>query len=246
VPIPSCGPQDVGQQRCLLVLGKAFRALAKSAAKLAAACVTGGAKGIPGALACLDDDPRGKLATAAGKVQRASDQRCMCATCTVPDFGLPADVAAATSAVAAAVRLVTTDVFGTAADLGLLTSSANATGSRCQQTVYRDVQKLGAASWSTFLECLKDGLRGRVPSGEPFVLASELTACVGQDPKGKIARARDRIATDAASLCVSAGVPLGVFGGSCGSQPSAAAFAACVAAATETRIGAAIMAAHGL
>jgi hypothetical protein len=232
-----------------VTVGKGFAKLAKTAGKLATACVAGGAKGTPNALACLGEDPRGKLVTAAGKVQRASDQRCTCPGC-VPDFGYPADLTAATSAVGAAAPLVTTDAFGTAADLGLLASSANAAGARCQQIVYRDVQKVSAATWSGFLACLNDGLRGKVPPavvpGEPLVLASELAACVGQDPQRKIAHASDRLAAHVAGLCADAGVPLGAFGGSCGSQPNAAAVAACLAAAAETRTGAAIRAAHDL
>lgn len=249
-PIPSCGLQDALQQRCLLAVAKSFGKLAKAAAKLTAGCVAGGAKGTLGALACLGTDPRGKLATAGAKVQRTVEQRCTCPGCRVPDFGYAVDLAAATGAVGAADPSLTTDVFGTAGDLGLLVSSANTTGARCQQAVYRDVQEMSAAYWTGFLACLKDGLRGKVPpavaTGEPFVVATELAACVGHDPQRKIERARARLAADATTSCVNAGVSLGVFAGACGTQPNPAAFVSCLAAAVETRTGTGIRAAHAL
>jgi len=237
-PIPRCGPQDAAQQRCLTVAGKSHGKLAKAAAKLTSGCVT--ARGAD-ALGCLGQDPRGKLAAAVAKVQKTSDQRCSCPTCGLPDFGYAADVGAAASAVAAATVALTTDVFGSAADLGLLATTA---GARCQQTVYRDAQGMNAAYWAAFLACAKDGLRGKL--GEPFVVASELDACVAADPQRKIERAALRLGADVTAWCVAAGVPLAAFGGTCGAQPSATAFVACVAAAVETRAGAAIRAAYAL
>jgi PKD repeat protein len=248
--IPSCGPQDALQQRCLLAMAKSYGKLATTSAKITAGCVKGAAKGTPGALACLTADPRGKLAVAAGKVQGTSDQRCACPSCSLPDFGYAPDIGAATGIVEAASPAATTDVFGTAADLGLVTSSTSVSAARCQQTIYRDAQGLASAYWSGFLVCLKNGLHGKVPPasapGESFVLGSELAACVGQDPQHKIGRARDRLATDATTSCVAAGVSFSVFAGPCGMQTTPAAFAACVTAAVEDRAGNAIRAAHAL
>lgn len=247
--IASCGPQSPTQQSCLVAMAKSYQKLAKASAKRTADCVSAAAKGAPDPLACSSRDPRGKVAAALAKLQSANGQRCTCPTCTLPTFGYASDVFTAAGNVDAASSLIVTDLFGSTEGLGLLEYSANGAGASCQQHVYRDAQAVGAAYWTAFTTCARDGLRGKVPpaavAGQSFVLGDELARCLGLDPKGKIARARARLAASA-TACAAAGIPFDSFAGSCGAETSAATFAACVADLVEQRTAAAIRTAHDL
>lgn len=217
--------QDKDQQRCVAALNKSFAKLADTQGKTLLGCIGARAKGAS-ADACVAEPSR-KVESARDKTGRAADKSCA----TVPDFG-PTDPNAVNAAASAAARGLVTDLFGGALDLALATRSGGRDAAKCQAAVAKAALKCQSTRLKEFQSCQKKGLKtGAIAS------AGDLADCVGDDPKGKIAKTCvEVVAAKAVSKqCVAKGVDLGAAFPGCQSS-TAEGIAACVAEATECRV----------
>ncbi len=180
-PLPPA-PQTKGQQRCLNAMMGQLAVVAGIQGKEALKCAKGYAKAKVGsAESCVRDDTAGKVAKARSKVTDLAAKKCV----ESPDFGFGGDTILADAAVSAATGAFS-DLFQVAFDGTILPDAADRSASLCQLAIAGSAQKCLAARLKEFGRCVKKGLKdGSITS------AAGLAACMGMDPKGKIASACD-------------------------------------------------------
>lgn len=235
-PEPEPEPQDKDQQKCLGVLFGQLSVVAGIQAKEVQKCAKSYAKGKePSADLCVVSDANGKVGKA---TQKASDLRLKKCE-TAPDFGLAEPAVFVAAARDGGVGFAR-DVLGVAFDGSILPESADADGSRCQQAVIGSAKKCLDARLKEFSRCAKAGLKaGTIASAEA------LAACVGSDPKGRVAAACDLGAAGEKKVdalrksldkrCVSAGVTPGDVLTGCGGSMDVESAHACLAAKIACR-----------
>ena len=233
---PEPEPQDKDQQKCLGVLLGQLSVVAGLQAKEVQKCVKSYAKGKePSADLCVVSDANGKVAKAAQKASDLRAKKCE----TAPDFGL-SDPAVFVSAARDGGVGFARDAFGVAFDGSILPESADGDGSKCQQAVIGSAKKCLDARLKEFARCAKAGLKeGTIASAEA------LAACVGSDPKGKVAAACDLGAAGDKKVdalrkslekrCVSAGVIPGAVLTECAGAVDVESAHACLAAKIACR-----------
>ena len=133
---------------------------------------------------CLTADRKGKVAKAKGKTE--SDEAKKCAGMS-PAFGATDASTVNNAAVQKELNLVHA-VFGSDLDVVIATEdlAVDKGRSKCQQRVAKSVKKCQDAKLKEFNKCKKLGLKDE--SIQSFLGLQE---CMGQDPKGKIAKACD-------------------------------------------------------
>jgi len=182
------GPFELSsaEQRCVNALNKGLRKVSKTQAKEFLSCIADHAKGTLGAMTieqCAAADRKSKLAKATSKVSD-SDAR-DCATVS-PPFGATGGDVVSTAAVNVVTGL-SGDLFGADLDAAVLANlSPTQAASKCQQAVAKSLARCEDAHLNEFVKCKKEGLK----SGSILVPAG-ITACVGDDPRGRIAKSCD-------------------------------------------------------
>jgi hypothetical protein len=136
---------------------------------------------IASADACVIDDPKGKVAKARAKVADLEAKKCA----ELPGFGFVGSEAVAQAGVDAGVGALR-DVFGVALDASVLRRNQDPAGAACQQALAISARKCLDARLKELARCVKQGLADGV-----LITPEGLEACLGADPKGKIAAACD-------------------------------------------------------
>ncbi len=180
-PLPPA-PQSKAQQKCLNTMIGRLPVVAGIQGNEVLKCAKGYAKGKVGsAELCVADDAAGKVAKARAKVTDLHGKKCG----EAPDFGFAGDVTLASAAATSATGAFA-DLFGVAFDGAILPQADDPSASKCQLALAGSAKKCLGARLKEFGKCVKAGLKdGSITS------AAGLAACIGADPKGKIAAACD-------------------------------------------------------
>lgn len=247
VPTPTpgaSGPQTRAQQRCIDALNQGLAKVARAQGSEVARCVKAFAKGRESsAAACIASDGKQKVAKMRAAVARAAAKRCT----ELPDFG-PRDAAVVGEAGATGASRLASDLFG-ALDVGLVPEGTDRALSRCQQGIAKLARKCEEVRFAEFNRCKKAGVKDG-----SITTASDLVACLGTDPKGKVARACDlasgtevdAIRAGLADACIEEGADLGAALPPCSDAASAEAAHACIRGRVLCRTCAALARADGL
>ena len=138
---------------------------------------------------CFEDDLKGKVAKELDKLAHTVGGFTSCQKADPPEFGYSSAFTGWRASIDKELRLVHS-IFGSDLDSGVIVTDKP--GSKCQQGVWKAVQKCQDTKMKVFGSCKKNGLKGKVPPGL-ITSASELQdACLGvglegmPDPKGKI------------------------------------------------------------
>jgi len=180
-PVIDVGCPDKAQQACANALNKSMAGVARAQDQTVGRCIRAFARNGASADACLGAVAP-KVARARAKTDSAQAKKC---TGTPMGFG-PADSGIVNDAASAAGLGVISAVFGSPLDAALVTVAADPTGARCQSSLAKEGGKCLATRIKEFNRCKKKGLKGGT-----VVEGADLAACLGSDPKGKIARACD-------------------------------------------------------
>ncbi len=179
---PPPPPQKKDQQKCINSLNKNFAKVAKAKGGVVGDCIKNAAKGrLTGTIEeCLGTDPKGKVGKATTKT--ATDETKNCGD-TAPDFGSTDSATINSTAIQKELDLIH-NVFGSDLDLVIAIEASDKPTSKCQQSVAKSIKKCQGAKLKEFNKCKKSGLKE-----ENTLSFADLQRCIGQDPKGKIARA---------------------------------------------------------
>lgn len=186
IPEHSAGQtQTKNQQKCTAATHKGLLKIAASLGKDICSCIQDGAKGeLAGTIeVCATADRAGKVAKAISKHDEKFTKLCT----ELPPYG----VTDAQTVELAARELAADqihDLFGADLDTGVISLAADTAAASCQQSVAKQAKKCEAAQLKAFLACAKKGLKDE---GAPFDAADDLAACIGSDPKGKVAKKCD-------------------------------------------------------
>ena len=231
----TCGPDgalEKADQKCVSTLGKASASAVSAYGKAAVSCVSAfaGGKTLDPPLLCVDDDPRGRLAKVEAKFEASLAKACSAspyaldcvAPCDDTDAGGLSDAVDDEGELVACLGCLNRAVsVGDVAPLGLhgalidgatlATSQDDKALARCQASLVKGAEKLFATRLKAQLACVKAELKaGTAPSA----LAG---ACVGADPRGKIAasvtKLEAQLAKCPASPVFDAGACTGLSGG---------------------------------
>lgn len=168
------------QQSCATTVDKSFAKLVKAVNKEIGACLKSVAKSKSSAT-CLGTDSKGKVAKTRDKLL-ASDKE-DCAGAARPDFGYGGAAATFTSAEAVDDAMITA-LFGEDPASALPTGAPDADLSKCQQSVTKALSKCVDTQAKEYTKCRKKA----VATADDV---TPLTACVTDDPKGKVAKSCD-------------------------------------------------------
>jgi hypothetical protein len=221
--------QDRAQQTCLNALNLDLARVAQARERSIALCLRNRARlGVSAATCLAATDPQVEKAQSRTIADEA--KRCF----VLPTLGATSAAVVNAAAVQAGSEVVE-DLFGPNLDLALVTQVADRNGARCQQQVAKAAGKCLLTKIKEFNRCKKAGLKSLAIQSPP-----DLEACLGSDPRGRIARACDPTRSTLAirvlpKLCVAKGVDLsGAFPG-CGSDDSVQ-LATCLDEIVECRV----------
>jgi hypothetical protein len=181
-PTPGAsGPQTRSQQRCIDTLNQGMAKVARAQGSEVARCIKAFAKGREAsATTCIASDGKQKVAKMRAAVTRAAAKRCS----EMPDFG-PSDAGLVGAAGAASASGLAALIFGDL-DAGLAREDIERALSKCQQGIAKLVRKCQEVRFAEFNRCKKAGLKDA-----SITSSGQLVACLGADPKRKVARACD-------------------------------------------------------
>lgn len=179
---PAPMPQTAGQQKCVnLMLGR-LAVVSRIQGREAGTCAKLFARGkTDSAETCIATDPAGKVAKARAKVASLHERKCA----ERPDFGFAGPALLADAGESESVGLFT-DVVGVAFDGTLVPRGDDPKASKCQLAIVGSAAKCMDARLKEYAKCVKAGLKDG-----SITTAGGLVACIGADPKGKIAAACD-------------------------------------------------------
>ncbi len=227
---------DKADQGCINTMNKSGQKVAKTQGKENSKCLkSAGAGKLTGtAEACVTGDSKGKVGKAQGKTASGQAKKCVG---TPPSFGF-ADSSVINAAAVAEELSLLHDIYGANLDAAVLSDKA---GAGCQSAVAKAYEKFAATRGKQFVSCKKSGLKDGVITD-----ASGLEACISDDAKNKVSKARGKIVSGVDKKCV--GVDLAAaFPGECqGATATNQAFADCIAEASDCRMCTAINAYDGL
>lgn len=220
--------QDKAQQGCIVSLQKAAAKTQKFQGKENYACISAAALGREADPAsCITADAKGKVAKAQSRTQLSFDKKCA----TLPDFGIApiADINA--TSVEMPQRLLV-DVMGE--DLASATVGKDRSVGLCQRAVVKSFDKLYQSELKSLLLCKQSALKaGSVIDGATLAddCLTELTA----DPRGLLAKGRNKLAQDLAKRCGSLDLATAL-PGLCGAEADAQAVASCISRRVDCRL----------
>ncbi len=239
--LASAQVQSADQRRCITTLNGDLLKVARAQATDVSSCIAGESAGaLSGSVeACLTSDPRGRVLKAQDRTALHEGRVCG----MPPDFGATDAETVGQSGVDQELDLAH-DVFGASLDGAILERSADPNGSSCQRVVTKRLQACTRTTLQVFNTCKKDGLKSA-----DIVDHASLAACVGADPKGRVARACSPtsgvVAAQVDRRCVARGVDLSDAFPGCGTDDPAA-LKSCLAAAASCRSCLAVNAADGI
>lgn len=190
-------PLTGDQQKCTNTLNKDMAKLVGAVHSGVDKCIKAHAKGeVVDLLACLFADPGGKIGKAQNKAPDDHAKRCTgvdkegVARAPFPFAADPdAQPATALDLVANALQVI----YGDDIAGGVANAQTEPARAACQAKVAKVLGKCGSKLASQFVGCAKNAVAvGKEPSVAGAVRSFELDACVGADPKEKIAKACDR------------------------------------------------------
>lgn len=225
--------QTKAQQKCTNALLAQLPLVSATQLGEAAQCAKSFAQGkAPAAAACIAADAKGKVAKAIGKSVDAESKSCS----EAPDFGPVDGERIGTVAVRTALSVVA-DLLGSDLDAVIVADDVDGAGARCQRGVLGAARGCLDAHLKGIAACAKAGLKDGSITSEPA-----LAACIGVDPKGKIASAcdlagnkPDRLRQDLGKLCLARGVTPGDVLPGCAEAASVEDAHACLAAKIACR-----------
>jgi hypothetical protein len=181
------GQQNKDQQKCINGLLKDGSKVAKAQSKENGNCV----KALTTSLACTTADPKGKVAK---KKQKTIDDRIKNCT-TAPTIGFldpPNDDDNVNTVAMDKLILLLEEVFG---------SPGPVPGTKCQQKVWKRVNKLLDTKWKQYNGCVKTAIKagGGAVALDNCVIGDPNS--IAADPKGKIAKAVAKIGDDITKQC---------------------------------------------
>ena len=174
--------EEKDQQKCIVGLNKNMAKVAKAQGKDICACIKDGSKGKLGGQSiedCTTADAKGKVAKAQAKTISKAGSDCS----TTPDFG-PSDPDSVNQAAISKELDLIHDIFGSDLDAAIEDFATNKDGAKCQIDAAKAAKKCQDAKLAEFNSCKKAGLKDATVHD-----ALTLADCMGQDPKGKIAKA---------------------------------------------------------
>jgi DNA-binding beta-propeller fold protein YncE len=232
-------PQSPGQQSCITAMNKNLEKVTKAHGNEISKCIRNGAKGrIASINACVAGAASSsRVVKASGKTSSAETQRCSLET---PDFGFSGAATVNAAAIQKDVDLID-DVFGSDLDAAILKEGPAKGTSKCQQSVWKALQKCQSATLKEFYSCKRTGLKNLSIQN-----TASLEACMGQDPRGKIAKAcdqgtitgpgSDKIRKTLYTKCIQKDVDLAIAFPACGVTGDGAATHACLEAPVACRV----------
>ncbi len=254
--------QTKDQQACTVALNKQLQKVTGAVAKDAAGCIKAAGKGTLTGTAddCLVADAAGKIAKEAAKTDAEFAKRCTGNSTKppmvprFPPYGATTAATVTTSGTDAA-RGVVRSAFGANLDAALVAEAESKDAAKCQQAVAKQLAKCQDAWLKEFLACKAAGLKAAT---SPIDSPDALAACLGADPKSKIAKqcdlraepepgklVLDKLRQTLAKSCVDRAVGLAtVFPGCAADDPEAAH--ACLDAAVACGTCQAVNQADGL
>ena len=177
--------QTRAQQTCINALNKCFERVALAGDRAVAACLKSPAKTGVSAQACLAA-PNPKVEKEKARCATDEAKRCEGA---VPDFG-PTDASTVNGVAAQMGPDMAFDLFGADPDAALVTQADDKNAARCQQAVAKTAGRCLTTEIKEFNRCKKTGLENLT-----IQRFSELGDCLGDDPRGRIAKACSALTT---------------------------------------------------
>jgi hypothetical protein len=195
--------QTKDQQKCINALNKSLAKVSKAHAKAFSKCVKNYAKTGSSAEACLMA-ANSSVEKAEQKTIKQEMRRC---TDSAPNFGATDAVTVNDAAMQLEIDVVR-EIFGVDLDAALVTSAVDKDAAKCQGAVVKSVNKCQKSKLKVFNRCKKTGLKDAM-----IRESADLESCVGEDPKGVVAKACDPVSGKLATRvlpksCVSRGVDL--------------------------------------
>lgn len=238
-------PQTSDQQRCISDMNKYAVRLARTQNRADGDCVKNAGRGLTVKLgvppqtqtaqACLTNDVGGRVAKDSLKLTDRDTKSCLTTPTQLPGFGYAGASTAGAGARAAGLT-ITSGLFGPDLDAAIVSEDVDRDGARCQSDVLRYTGDLFYAIWKEALTAKKNVLKGsnRLAGSGPVAsasdLAGELIAVVQADPKGKIAKAVQKLRDRAARACTPALTPLAdMFPGTCAASATLTELGDCAA-----------------
>jgi pimeloyl-ACP methyl ester carboxylesterase len=173
--------QSAGQQACTTGLEKSFAKLVKTTGKDVSTCLKSITKSLASARSCFGKDIKGKVAKSQTAVESSYALSCVG---NRPDFGFGGASAALSAAQSTDDSLLAT-LFGDDLGAALPVGAPDAALAKCQQSVTKALLKCHDTRVKSYAKCNKTALSGGATS------ETATSACIGDDPKGKIAKICD-------------------------------------------------------
>jgi hypothetical protein len=213
--------QSRAQQRCITGLNRGGALIAVAAGDALTRCLGSAARGRLGAgrtiAACVAAD-RG-LVRRESALRHAAKKACK----SPPSFG-PSTADAVADAFAS--MLHPEALFGVDLDAAVIDARRDRRGAACQKAVVQGMARVAAAQIREFNRCKAAGLRKGT-----IAAAADFAACLGSDPKDRVARARARGRARALRRCASTPVDRAL-PGECAREELPGLFACCERRAT--------------
>ena len=181
---PALAQIPKAEQQCINELNKGLASVAKNQGKDICKCIKDGSKEKLSSQSieeCSTADNKGKVAKAKQKTLDKAGQKCTSA----PSIG-PTDPNTVNAVAVAKELNLIHDIFGMDLNTTIILQSFDKDAGKCQVDVAKATKKCQDTRLKEYNKCKKDGLKS-----ETITDTSGLEACVGVDPKGKIAKACD-------------------------------------------------------
>jgi hypothetical protein len=211
-PGPDVDEQSKSQRKCILALSRGGARIAAAVTRRFTRCLGDASAGElpPGESAsqCLERDPRGEIASAAERAEKAAARACT----RIPTFG-PRSATEVSAAMLGTLRVA--DLFGPSLDAALIDGQVDPKGASCQTSVAAGIAALVRLQIAEFGACTARGLEeGTIRS------TAELQSCFGADAKGRIARKRAALQKSANRRCAETPIAT-AFPGKCAAAEAA-------------------------
>jgi len=249
------GAQSSLQQRCINDLNKRGSEVARQQGKSHVNCILNAGRGTVSKLgtppqeqtaqACLTNDVGGAVAKRTQKITDRDADRCLADAGQMPDFGY-AGASAVNAGTLAASRGIVDDLFGSDLDTAIVLdhgATGDPPGAKCQREVLKRTNRVLDDMWKEVLRQKKGLLRGRdrrtgtdplAPVDSGAELAAEIPLFLQDDPRGKVAKAIDRLKNKTVTLCTAAATPVpDMFPGVCAGAATLTDLAACTASRAQ-------------
>lgn len=175
-------PLSKDEQACVAALHQGRTKVAKAVDKEVQGCVKAGAKAklATSIETCSVADAKGKIAKAESKTADFESKKC---TGVAPPYGAT-NAAVVNGAASDQAYGLAHDVFGPDLDVAVASFAEDKARSVCQSAVAKSVSLCRQMIGVEFDKCSKAGLKHKTT---PIASTADLEACLGADPKGKIA-----------------------------------------------------------